>query len=591
MSSGQSQPPAVSDAIADSQPIPSSPRSHSHVILPSPSSTVQKSKQQNEDAQEQSNAAKENIPINNSNSQQKSDSGMFGLYEEEQQVEQSAERNTNNEDRPSFKSTPALRSVSCPKGPAFPSKAVTSPQLSRQQLSTSTSNIGNSSPPQQNSSIVLINGEPTKKPKKVVSDYYKKQNELLENFKNDSEQIQVFQKTRTRQRLQSSTSTDAGDLMGSNTGLAKVPNEDDFGQLTAPLLQQNDKMDEPTIVIRSLTPSSAILEVPEDDADTQSNSSMIARHHAAQAKENANSKTSSRLANITFLVNLALLLAKVTASLLSGSISIISSMVDSLVDLTSGFVISISSCLIKKRDPYLYPRGRTRLEPLSLILISVIMGMASVQLIIQSGYRIHDAVMWDLHKIGQPPTLDVEWPTVGIMVATICIKFTLFCVCQKYKSDPSIAVLAMDHRNDCVSNSVALACAWLGKKFWYYLDPIGAILVSLYILFTWVKTGREYMIKLSGRSAKPDFINRIIKVCIDHDERISALDTVFVYHYGTKFLVEVHIVLDENMPLKIAHDISETLQINIESLPEVERAFVHTDYDYEHRPQDEHKIV
>ena len=105
---------------------------------------------------------------------------------------------------------------------------------------------------------------------------------------------------------------------------------------------------------------------------------------------------------------------QITASLLSGSISIISSMVDSLVDLTSGFVISISTCLIKKRDPYLYPRGRTRLEPLSLvddslsftilyiflfqILISVIMGMASVQLIIQSGYRIHDAVMWDLHS-------------------------------------------------------------------------------------------------------------------------------------------------------------------------------------------------
>ena len=58
---------------------------------------------------------------------------------------------------------------------------------------------------------------------------------------------------------------------------------------------------------------------------------------------------------------------QITASLLSGSISIISSMVDSLVDLTSGFVISISTCLIKKRDPYLYPRGRTRLEPLSLV--------------------------------------------------------------------------------------------------------------------------------------------------------------------------------------------------------------------------------
>ncbi|KAK6047500.1 hypothetical protein COOONC_14994, partial [Cooperia oncophora] len=81
------------------------------------------------------------------------------------------------------------------------------------------------------------------------------------------------------------------------------------------------------------------------------------------------------------------------------------------------------------------------------------------------------------------------------------------------------------------------------------------------------------------------------QVCIDHDPRISHLDTVYVYHFGTKFLVEVHIVLDEDMPLKVAHDISESLQINIESLPEVERAFVHTDYEYDHQPQDEHKIV
>lgn len=106
-----------------------------------------------------------------------------------------------------------------------------------------------------------------------------------------------------------------------------------------------------------------------------------------------------------------------------------------------------------------------------------------------------------------------------------------------------------------------------------------------------MSTGWDHLSKLSGRSAKPEFINRIIKVCIDHDPRISHLDTVYVYHYGTKFLVEVHIVLDEDMPLKVAHDISEALQINIESLPEVERAFVHTDYEYEHQPQDEHKVV
>lgn len=62
-----------------------------------------------------------------------------------------------------------------------------------------------------------------------------------------------------------------------------------------------------------------------------------------------------------------------------------------------------------------------------------------------------------------------------------------------------------------------------------------------------------------------------------------------MYHFGTRFLVEVHIVLDAEMSLRIAHDISERLQTNIESLPEVERAFVHCDYESTHRPEDEHK--
>lgn len=65
---------------------------------------------------------------------------------------------------------------------------------------------------------------------------------------------------------------------------------------------------------------------------------------------------------------------------------------------------------------------------------------------------------------------------------------------------------------------------------------------------------------------------------------------MYVYHFGTRFLVEVHIVLDENMRLKEAHDIAESLQNAIESLPDVERAFVHVDYEFEHKAIDEHKI-
>lgn len=44
------------------------------------------------------------------------------------------------------------------------------------------------------------------------------------------------------------------------------------------------------------------------------------------------------------------------------------------------------------------------------------------------------------------------------------------------------------------------------------------------------------------------------------------------------------------MCLKDSHDISEALQNSIESLPDVERAFVHVDYEFDHKPRDEHKF-
>ena len=53
-------------------------------------------------------------------------------------------------------------------------------------------------------------------------------------------------------------------------------------------------------------------------------------------------------------------------------------------------------------------------------------------------------------------------------------------------------------------------------------------------------------------------------------------------------VVEVHITLDENMSLREAHDIGETLQHKLELLSEIEAAFVHLDYENTHSPSSEH---
>ncbi|GMR43942.1 hypothetical protein PMAYCL1PPCAC_14137 [Pristionchus mayeri] len=526
------------------------------------------------------------------------------------------------------RTAPSLRSVSLPKGAdeaalglTAAHVAMTSPQLGR---ANSLSSVNE--PP-----CTLAHPAMTdKKAMKVVSEYYKKQNELLENFKADNEQIQVFQKTRTRQRLASTNSAEPEE--------PPQPQPKQAADAAAPILQQDGEEDVSVVVSSAKRTGGGtgaggkgggggMGALSLDMDQNLEEEGLLGEKEPVDDEGKCHRLAAARLSRATLAINLTLAILKAAASFSTGSLSIISSLVDSLVDITSGLLILYSTRAIRKRDPYSYPRGRTRLEPMILVIISVVMGFASLQLILESIKRMAK----------QELEISMDAWSAGIMVITIIAKSILVIICKKYDSDPSIRVLAQDHRNDCVSNTVALLCAGLSPKLvpkaadansmsttsillnstlttstissastpdvyinafnivspqWLqWLDPLGAILVSAYIIQTWWGTGKEHVKMLSGKSAEPEFINRIIKVCIDHDPRIEHIDTVYVYHYGMKFLVEVHIVLDENMPLKVAHDISESLQINIESLPDVERAFVHTDYEYEHLPADEHKVV
>lgn len=47
--------------------------------------------------------------------------------------------------------------------------------------------------------------------------------------------------------------------------------------------------------------------------------------------------------------------------------------------------------------------------------------------------------------------------------------------------------------------------------------------------------------------------------------------------------------MDEELPLKVTHDVSQTLQRKLEGLADVERAYVHVDYEDEHDIYEEHK--
>ena len=59
---------------------------------------------------------------------------------------------------------------------------------------------------------------------------------------------------------------------------------------------------------------------------------------------------------------------------------------------------------------------------------------------------------------------------------------------------------------------------------------------------------------------------------------IRSIQGLNAYHSGDKLNVEVDVVLDEGAKLKDSHDLGESLQYVLESVPMVDRAFVHLDY-------------
>jgi divalent metal cation (Fe/Co/Zn/Cd) transporter len=97
---------------------------------------------------------------------------------------------------------------------------------------------------------------------------------------------------------------------------------------------------------------------------------------------------------------------------------------------------------------------------------------------------------------------------------------------------------------------------------------------------------------LTGRTANPSCLQRLTHVVYNYrPDMVTKIDSIQAVHLGTDFLVEVDIGLPGSMPLATAHDIGAELQTQLETIDDVERAFVHLDFEFEHMPPNEHKTV
>jgi len=269
---------------------------------------------------------------------------------------------------------------------------------------------------------------------------------------------------------------------------------------------------------------------------------------------------------ISFAANVILLLLKAVTLARTGSLAVLTSLVDSVLDLLSGSVLFFSNRAISKANFLDYPTGMERLEPLSVIVFSCITACSSLEIITEAvGHLVSN----------DSSNISMDWVDITLLITIVVTKFILWIWCKNITESTSVQALAQDHSNDILFNVVTTIVAIIASKTVYFIDPIGAILLSLYIIYNWIKTALYYIKMMTGTTASPEEIQKLTYLACRYDSRVVKIDTVRAYHVGVKLFVEIDIVLNKDVPLVEAHDVGECLQELIEKFPEVERAFVH----------------
>lgn len=272
---------------------------------------------------------------------------------------------------------------------------------------------------------------------------------------------------------------------------------------------------------------------------------------------------------LNLVANTILLILKIIVTVLTSSVSVLASMVDAALDFLSTAIVWTTTRLISNNDMYQYPVGRRRLEPIGVLVFSVIMITSFFQVALEG-----------FNKLSGPDhsLVQLTVPAIAIMAATVVVKFLCWLWCRLIHNS-SVQALAQDAMTDVVFNIFSIIFPLVGyfARVWW-LDPLGGILLAFYVIINWSRTTTTHIRNLTGAAASADERNVLLYLTMRFAKTIRQIQGLQAYHAGDKLNVEVDLVLDEGTQLRDSHDLGESLQYVLESVPYVDRAFVHLDY-------------
>lgn len=280
----------------------------------------------------------------------------------------------------------------------------------------------------------------------------------------------------------------------------------------------------------------------------------------------------SRIRNITLAgigVNLLLSMAKFASGIQGSSQAVVADAVHSLSDMSTDLALLFGLRYWSAPADEDHPYGHGRIET----LVTALIGLVLLYLGLTLGFKAISTI----RDIGsRPPGLIAM---VGLLL-TVILKEGLYrwtvAVARKVRSKALLAN-AWHHRSDVLSSLPALLAVGVAyfAPGWSYVDNIGALVVSLFILRVSWKILRPAVAELSDQGATRAEKERIRGIALGIDG-VRTVHAIRTRKLGYGLYIDLHIQVNGAMTVHEGHDISERVKSRlIERGPEVADVLVH----------------
>lgn len=264
-----------------------------------------------------------------------------------------------------------------------------------------------------------------------------------------------------------------------------------------------------------------------------------------------------------------LIATKFSAWIATGSVSLLSTLIDSFLDAAASLVnlIAVHHALQPADREHRFGHGKA--EPLASLMQAAFICGSAVFLLIEAGHRL-------IHPEAVVNT------DIGYAVMVFSIVLTLGLVSfQRYvvKKSGSIAIDAdsLHYKTDLLINLGVMASLFIsGTLGWEYADPLIAVAIAGYIVMGAWEIGKNALAILMDREVDDETRQRIRDIVMAHEE-VRGLHDLRTRSSGVHMFIQFHLEMDGEMPLKIAHSVSEGVERELrEAFPNAE-IIIHED--------------